>query len=65
MTQSMISDITNVKESIVCDPTLLLGQDGFTLTNKGKEFGKYILVYSYFLTRKEKKFIKNMQEIMD
>ena len=58
MTQSMISDITNVKESIVCDPTLLLGQDGFTLTNKGKEFGKYILVYSYFLTRKEKKFIK-------
>lgn len=24
MTQSMISDITNVKESIVCDPTLLL-----------------------------------------
>lgn len=57
-TQSMISDITNVKESIVCDPTLLLGQDGFTLTNKGKEFGKYILVYSYFLTRKEKKFIK-------
>lgn len=58
MTQSMISDITNVKESIVCDPTLLLGQDGFTLTNKGKEFGKYILVYSYFLTRKEKTFIK-------
>lgn len=58
MTQSMISDITKVKESIVCDPTLLLGQDGFTLTNKGKEFGKYILVYSYFLTRKEKKFIK-------
>ena len=58
MTQSMISDITNVKESIVCDPTLLLGQDGFTLTNKGKEFGKYILVYSYFLTRKEKKFRK-------
>lgn len=58
MTQSMISDITNVKESIVCDPTLLLGQDGFTLTNKGKEFGKYILVHSYFLTRKEKKFIK-------
>lgn len=58
MTQNMISDITNVKESIVCDPTLLLGQDGFTLTNKGKEFGKYILVYSYFLTRKEKKFIK-------
>lgn len=58
MTQSMISDITNVKESIVCDPTLLLGQDGFTLTNKGKEFGKYILIYSYFLTRKEKKFIK-------
>ena len=58
MTQSMISDITNVKESIVCDQTLLLGQDGFTLTNKGKEFGKYILVYSYFLTRKEKKFIK-------
>lgn len=58
MTQSMISDITNVKESIVCDPTLLLGQDGFTLTNKGKEFGKYILVYSYFLKRKEKKFIK-------
>lgn len=58
MTQSMISDITNVKKSIVCDPTLLLGQDGFTLTNKGKEFGKYILVYSYFLTRKEKKFIK-------
>lgn len=58
MTQSMISDITNVKESIVCDPTLLLGQDGFTLTDKGKEFGKYILVYSYFLTRKEKKFIK-------
>ena len=58
MTQSMISDITNVNESIVCDPTLLLGQDGFTLTNKGKEFGKYILVYSYFLTRKEKKFIK-------
>lgn len=58
MTQSLITDITNVKESIVCDPTLLLGQDGFTLTNKGKEFGKYILVYSYFLTRKEKKFIK-------
>lgn len=58
MTQSLITDITNVKESIVCDPTLLLGQDGFTLTNKGKEFGKYILVYSYFLTRKEKEFIK-------
>lgn len=58
MTQSLITDITNIKELIVCDPTLLLGQNGFTLTNAGKEFGKYMLVYSYFLTKKEKRFIK-------
>ena len=58
MTQSLITDITNIKELIVCDPTLLLGQNGFTLTNSGKEFGKYMLVYSYFLTKKEKRFIK-------
>lgn len=58
MTQKLIEDITNVKEPIVCDPTLLLGRDGFKLTDVGKSFGKYILVYSYYLTNIEKKCIK-------
>lgn len=58
MTQQVIEDITNLREPIVCDPTLLLGRDGFVLTNAGKSLGKYLLVYSYYLTKKEKKYIK-------
>lgn len=58
MTQKLIEHITNNKEPIVCDPTILLGSEGFTLTDAGKEYGKYLLVYSYYLTKKEKKCIK-------
>ena len=58
MTQKLIKDIINTKEPIVCDPTILLGREGFVLTDAGKEFGKYLLVYSYYLTEREKKCIK-------
>ena len=58
MTQTLIKDITTINEPIVCDPTILLGRDGFALTDAGKNFGRYLLVYSYYLTKKEKKCIK-------
>lgn len=58
MTQKLIEDITAVRSPIVCDPTLLLGRDGFSLTTAGKKYGKYLLVYSYYLTNKEKQYLK-------
>ena len=58
MTQKLIEDITGIKEEIVCDPTVLLGSNGFAITNKGRKLGKYLLIYSYYLTNKEKKYIK-------
>ena len=58
LTQKLIKDITNIKEPIVCDPTILLGREGFTLTDAGKKLGRYLLVYSYYLTKREKQCIK-------
>lgn len=58
MTQKLIEDITNINQPIVCDPTILLGREGFALTDAGKEHGRYLLVYSYYLTKREKQYIK-------
>ncbi|MBR2280852.1 MAG: Coenzyme F420 hydrogenase/dehydrogenase, beta subunit C-terminal domain [Ruminococcus sp.] len=58
MTRRMVEIITGQKEDIVCDPTILLGKDSFKLTGAGEELGDYLLVYSYYLTKKEKSFIE-------
>ena len=58
MTQELVKSVTGEYVDTVCDPTILLGKDNFTLTDCGKKIGKYMLVYSYYLTMKEKNFIK-------
>ncbi|WP_026516935.1 Coenzyme F420 hydrogenase/dehydrogenase, beta subunit C-terminal domain [Butyrivibrio sp. MC2021] len=58
MTQKMSLDYTGIESPIVCDPTILRGYENYTITDCGKEFGKYMLVYSYQLSKIEKKYIK-------
>lgn len=58
MTQKMSFEYTGEKRSIVCDPTILRGIDNYEITDCGKEYGKYMLIYSYQLNKSEKKYIK-------
>lgn len=62
MTQQMSYDVTGKRESIVCDPTILLGKNGYALSDAGKKWERYILIYSYYLTKAEKKDIKRYAE---
>lgn len=56
-TQKLIKEITAVTQPQVCDPTILWGYNNYSISNKGQEFGKYLLVYSYYFTPREKEFI--------
>ena len=56
-TQKIIKEIIGIKQQQVCDPTILWGYNNYTISNKGQEFGKYLLVYSYYYTPREKEFI--------
>ncbi len=58
LTKKLMEQITGIQENIVCDPTILLEKNHYSITQKGKEFGRYILVYSYYLTSIEKEYIR-------
>ncbi len=58
LTKKMIFDYTKKESPIVCDPTILRGYRNYKITDRGKEFGKYMLIYSYQLNKTEKKYIK-------
>lgn len=57
MTQQLFDKLLGVKSDIVCDPTILLGKKYFKI-NTDSKFGRYMLVYSYGLSRLEKRYIK-------
>ena len=57
-TKYILEKIQNKKINIVCDPTLLIDKQ-YYLENKDPIIsGKYILVYSYMLTKKQEIIIK-------
>jgi len=58
MTQKMVYDFTGSLNPIVCDPTILRGYENYKINDCGKEYGKYILIYSYQLNKSEKRYIK-------
>lgn len=53
MTKNLVEAITAAGEDIVCDPTILLGRNGFNI-GENKIRKPYMLVYSYYLTKEEK-----------
>ena len=57
MTQKLFEKTLGYQNDIVCDPTILFGKQNFSIDTNNK-YGKYILVYSYVLTRQEKKYLK-------
>lgn len=56
-TQKLIKKITDLTQPQVCDPTILWGYNNYPISSRGQEFGKYLLVYSYYYTPKEKEYI--------
>lgn len=56
-TQRLLEKITDTPLPQVCDPTILWGHENYVLSDKGKEYGKYLLVYSYYFTKREKEYI--------
>lgn len=58
-TQKLVENIGKSTEEIVCDPTILLGKKSFSrITSKTNKYGKYMLVYSYVYTKKQKKMLR-------
>lgn len=58
MTQKLALKVTGKKEDIVCDPTILLGRDGFEQKSETEIKGKYMLIYAYYLSDNQKNLIK-------
>ncbi|MEG0457420.1 MAG: polysaccharide pyruvyl transferase family protein, partial [Oscillospiraceae bacterium] len=56
-TQQLILKITGQNCNEVCDPTILLGRDNYPQINCEKNYGNYLLVYSYYIRKKERAFI--------
>ena len=56
-TQNLIKEVTEVSQPQVCDPTILWGYNNYTISDKGREYGKYLLIYSYYFTSREKEYI--------
>ena len=58
-TERLVREIGKETEEIVCDPTILLGKKSFSkIANKINKYGKYMLVYSYVYTKKQKKMLR-------
>lgn len=58
-TEKLVRKIGKNTEGIVCDPTILLGKKSFSrIISKTNNYGKYMLVYSYVYTKKQKKMLR-------
>jgi len=56
-TQELVNAVYGIGEPLVCDPTILFGYQNYALSDRGKEYGRYLLVYSYRFTKTEKSYI--------
>ncbi len=56
-TQKLVNRVTAMGQPQVCDPTILWGYNNYQISDKGKEYGKYLLVYSYYFKPREKEYI--------
>ena len=57
-TKKVLENIKRTECELVCDPTILWGKENYDVHNINK-YGKYMLVYAYVLTKKQKKILKD------
>jgi len=59
LTKNLVDKITDKNTEIVCDPTILLGKDYFSLFKAQTRIsGRYLLVYSYVYSKKQKRILR-------
>lgn len=61
-TAGIIEKISGERPQIVCDPTMLINANEYNISGKSPIKGKYLLVYSYGVKEKYRKYIKKYAE---